>query len=410
MTEFHFEVDSGRLIIGAGAAALRMEAGAEVTPLHEVLEAKDFPYRTGDFPLLESSTWDRDECLRYGHWVLHVLEPAERPKTAPFTRTHIDRLRVLGLGMNRDRIFTHFKTLANYRTELGLHYGKTAHRYDNWSQQDFADFAASLTKKLGYPPRRSDYRQAFENGDGPGLTIIRKRIGGTRELNDLIGYPNITAWCHDDYLDWGVRALAANPERELTTPLFYVLSKRRRGPSTDRLDAEFGGVVNFREAVNKHKLLLEEKTARTMQEWAKLYDHLARRGVFAENETKLSTDKKAVAAMRYRVAARCLPTAKEETLASIAKRGALITAIRERNDVVSAGAIEMEATSLGIFDFLWPPNNKSRDLAVNDHELARERRRWNDYNRRRAKVKILRRESGRGPTRSSAQLHATPCV
>lgn|GEM_PF-1544023 len=419
MSELFFDTPTGEVIVGVGAAALHInphagdslayletvtsstldlskrklpdieaEVDASAVPLHALIAHKEFPYVIGDYPELDTKNWGRDAYIRYGRWAVQVMAAAPEAQarvTSRLTRDQLKRLRVLGLGPRYEKIGEEFKTLSNYRQEIGIHPGRLNGQYANWSRQNYAKYGAKLAQRLGRKPTINDYIAAYRDPKykGPGPGVIEVRVGGIRDLNDMIGYPDITKWDTDDYVDWGMRVSKVNPGRELTTSLISVLSRRKRGPSIHPIYQHFDSFPSFQKEVADGIMFQAEDEADAVNRWLAAYDKLVSNKILPVPETKLSGYDKAIIAMRHRIAVNCLPNTKNETLATIAAHTSLIGNIRRASKYsVDAGQVEMIASSLGVFDFIWPPYIPTKEFYVSDEELAQEQAKYRRYKQR----------------------------
>jgi hypothetical protein len=396
MVEFYFDVPQGRLVRQVGTTALNGEhpENASIVPLYSIVTAAEFPDDT-PYEKLDSNGWDRERCIAFGKWAVQALdEGPERPPQQHLTREHLRRLHALGLGPPDYYVRSTFKTMAGFREAVGIHPGRERGRYDDWSFPDFAAYAARVERSVGGRPRDADYKSwSHAYADAPGLRTILDRIGGIRALNELIGYPDIKNWDNDDYVRWGVQVLDANDEGcVLTAPLIDILSARKRGPHSSNIDKRFG-VRAFQQMVAEQRETERAQAAEATKEWASYYDLLLKQQRIkaperaAADGIPLPDDKKATIAMRFRVAAQCLPDIKESMQATIARSSeSLIKLIRQRNTTVTAGHIEMVADSLGIFNHLWPlPPTPGLHVSADEIAAVRERRRRYVSHSRRSK-------------------------
>jgi hypothetical protein len=411
VTEFYFERNTGDVTLGAGAAAVRYsvmnantfhemvttadklkEAGVatsvrpstlpeEIAPLHSlILNPADSGVKPGDYTRNGPRNWDEDTWIAFGGWLIRVLhKDTDFHRKPQIYYNYIDQCQTLGLSPGFNRILPKWGNIANYRRTLGLPEGKITGQYDNWSLADFTHYANRISRRLRERPNhsgrplRADYALWARQGRGPGEYTIQERIGGIRNLNEMIGYPDIYAWEDEDYFDWGVRAMDANPGLSLSRYVLRILSRRDRGPSVPHITERFG-MRAFQQKVVQRRALRDGDIADTETKWSALYDKLVAQGRVTadrvEDRSKTNRNQKVTIAMRYEAARQCIPTAKKETLDSLARSAlGLATDIHNRTE----GDVEMIAVSLHIFDYLWPAEQTST-LHITAEELAAEKR------------------------------------
>jgi hypothetical protein len=411
MTEFYFDTPTGDVILGVGATAARftvtsaetfgamIEAADErkkmrpppppvrpedipdgVLPIHElILTPGEFPFDSSNYKRQTPRVWDRDIWLAFGAWAVRALRADNARREQPtLMREDIDRFNLLGICAGYKSIHYHFRTMTALRHELNLPTGKITDVYTNWTIADFVAYAhkvsQSLRRQPGHTgrPSREDYAAWSRKlrGKGPGPKVILDRVGGVSALNEFIGFPDIKSWNEEDYYNWGIDVLTANPGRKLSNFILNILSKREHGPSAGYIGARFG-ISNFQRKVTEWQALKQQETSEAEQEWATLYDTLVERKFITPSTDKLSASEKTVIAARYEVARHCMPTAKPETLDSIARKDSgLVADIRRRsNQTVDAAYIEMVASSLRVFDYVFPIDRDLGHLYVSDEEL-----------------------------------------
>lgn len=358
-----------------------------ITPIHSlILKSGVFPFQSGDYKPIERGHWQADDWRAFGRWAIRALNVDRAFHANPqIYKKHVDRFQMLGISPGYHNLKRHFGRLTTYRRELGLSEGRVAGQYDTWSDADFIGYAyrlsQSLRRKAGHSgrPNDTDYENWAQKGKGPSPAIIITRMGitGISELNDLIGYPHIRSWEDDDYINWGVRVMQATPGITITRNVARILSRRDRGPSDRHIASRFG-MHAFQERVAAR---LEANRKANEEPWITLYQKLTNWGKVTASDQPLTPQQQIIIAMRHELAKQCIRDAEPKTLDTLARsKNGIISEIRSRTDKnISAAEIEMIAFSLGMFDYLWPPDLNY--LRITPEELEEERRIDNEAHR-----------------------------
>ena len=382
MTEYWFDTRDGALLVGEAAYEARQEeAGpdmADVVKLGELLLADEFPIDESYKPP-GGRVWDREEVLEIGCWVLQVLKSEVGSEDPLLTREHLYRLSKLGLGPSLAPVRRHFGTLGQFREEIGY-----TDKYGNWSQDQFAAYAKKVARRVGGRPTRGDYTLAGRLGDGPNIDLIAQR-GGVRALNELIGYPDITSWDHDDYVLWGARVKDANNGSQLTARMLGVLSKRKRGPSPGIIASpdHFGSLAKFQAQVDEEWARQQATKEMHLQEGTSFYKELVAQDAEGVLRASVPSEQMAIVA-RYRIAKDCVPDVADAQCRAWAALNTGEFTSRLRNHRISKAHVEMVAVSLDLFDDLWPMDDYKEYLYVSSDDLLpkllidrkHSRRRW----------------------------------
>ncbi len=371
-----------------------------VAPIAELLVTPHFPYATGDFEWPRGQTMSRDEYINYGRWVVTILDalPPEQTIHLHLRAEHLKRMHTLGLGPRYDLIASELGKISEIRRAIGVNPGDTINQYDDWSQADYVAYAAKLAQEVRRRPTRRDYTERYQAGEGPSYAAIARYAGGIRTLHELIGYPDITSWEDDNYIDWGIEVLRANgglDGEDLTSPILATLSKLKRGPSVSQIAKRFLSIATFQDLVTERLETNRMDRERTQKQWAAAYDKFVLSGALTpanrpSDQPMLDYDK-AVHAMRYRLAALSIREAKREVYDAIAKSNDPIsTAIRARKNAATVAEIETTAAGLGIYAWLWPPQI-IKEYRAPEAEVAKERARTSGNESARRKYRAIQR-------------------
>jgi hypothetical protein len=345
--------------------------------MHELLRMKEFPFKLGDFPEKSRRQWTKDELIDLGHWALAVLDTAEDPQnptpvSSRFTWDHLHRLHILRLAPSRAVIDQRFDGIQDFRDALGLHVGYVRGRYANWSSDDFARYATQIERKAKGKPRETDYRVAYQAGEGPSLTIL-EQWGGVSAINELIGYPDVRSWTEEDYISWGVQVIRANSGRIPNARVIRILASRKRGPDMETLYRRAGCTLpEFQASIEDQWRTEEAFELKRNADLLKEHDRLMSIGLLLPIEGKQAGTRSIEEVAKYKVARGVLRDLGPKAYASLAQTSerTLIRKLRSYDEFLTAGYIEMVAKSLNVFDVIWPMDMHRKHLHVPINELG----------------------------------------
>lgn len=359
MTEFHFDPQEGVLLVGQTAIDWHVQAGGESVPLRDVLEAKDFPYEPSDHEPV-TREWSRDDALAFGKWVLDILQADGQSRT--LRTRHIRRLAVLGIGPPVKRIEVLFGyKINNFKEAIGSPINHTRGLFTEWTPSDYFMYAERLHKKImrleGAPRKltRKDFRDAFAAQEGPALATIERQMGGTAQLNEHLGYPDIYGWDDEDYIAWGARLLRANPSLGGIGDAVQRLSRLKRGPSRRAVVDHFTSLIGFRWKAEEE--LKRQETAR-QERLAKCREFIAM-GRLPEELLQHSESNILAAGARLRIFDHYERDLKEyrrrERLVEVKDSTTFVQALAKYGAPrFTAAEVEATAVMLGVYDDLWP--------------------------------------------------------
>lgn len=345
-----FEIDTGQLLTGSQAQKLDE---SEVLFLPEAITAPDFPPEgidSNSYSPLDRAGWQPENYVQFGRWALRTVnDGVPREDWEPLTVQQVKRLAALGLAPTPKAISHRFTTFSEFKRRIGSPIAYERGRYDGWSLEDYINYAKKYT--TGLPLSSLQYEELHRAGKGPGTSNIDAAVGGTRELNDYLGFPDTSRWEEPEYIEWGERVIRANLDTQLSIPLVTVLASRRRGPNVRTIQRRFGW-RKFKDAsINAHEV--RQQYFRDRAAYDQVADELVP-NIEASDYREIG---------RYIVAQDCLPSASPEHLLNIAQRtGSLVVEIRHKHQQITAGHIEMVAISKGVFDDIWPGKEDYREF------------------------------------------------
>ncbi len=380
-----FDADRSQIICAQEAPL--PEDSATVVSLRDLLLAKEFPYKKGDFEKTDRQLWDRERCLGVGKLVLTAIEQDD--KRLPITTRHLSRLALLGQAPDIDRFYDFFDNFTDFKQEVGSPIRYDRHKFADWGITDFVQYAKRTTKELGRLPIIADYSQRFDQGNGPSFAMIESRVGGIRSLHDYLGYPYVKEWDKTDFVDWGVKVMTANPDKDFNLNIIKALAAKKRGPTWSTIYENYGKWSSFRTGV-EHEFQIRP-VIRQQHELAKLgrYRLMAEQGSMPAKFLTLPDDKLLTAGARYRVVQDCAPDLGVQRRQELSKAppSNFIRRLRQARPSLTAGHIEMVADSLGVFDDIWQPDESVIHLhvtkaAIDEIRLAKNLYRRTDHHAR----------------------------
>lgn len=366
--------------------ALETSLPGDLVPLVDILAAKEFT--------LDTSTYDRtpfprnrpaEEMKVYGQWVLNILAEAEAP--IELATRHFDLMAKLRLGSG-PRPVKHAlgHSIWDVAQALGAE-KKFAPKgaYVDWDIHNYIvnaeKLALSMRDRANPKPTDLDYEQWAREGKGPSPAVIHAQTGySTRQMNELIGFPNTHEWDKDDFLSWGVEVLAAN-DGTLNRHIISLLSSDRRGPSVSAIFNRFGSLHRFKELV-ADRAAWQDGQPHTETDETRLAKHvelLAKH--FGADAPASHADRLALAA-RFEVARRLVVGLRNSEYAQIAyetNASTFIDRLLHENYNLDATQIHGLIQELGFNDLIW--RNWRHHLRVDPERLSEQRRRFAVYER-----------------------------
>ncbi|HSW79192.1 MAG TPA: hypothetical protein VLG47_00260, partial [Candidatus Saccharimonadales bacterium] len=230
---------------------------------------KDFPFKPGDFDVLEPKEHGitREKCIEIGKIaVLAMAQEAGEP--VALSRSILRRMYIMGLGIRPQAYtearfgFTGFKNLAAFKRAVGSPEGFVRNRYKNWSQARWSKAAAEVEAVVGGKPEEPDYRAyADAHPDFPNVDAIIRHAGGVGMLNELRGYPAVIRWGEEEYIEFGVHFIEVNGEDNFLVDAFNILASRQRGPGVSSIFRNFDSWEKYKQQVFDKIAWTQEKIA-----------------------------------------------------------------------------------------------------------------------------------------------------
>ncbi len=365
------------MLLGEAAlqGAVEQSLPGDVVPLKDLLTGKEFPFTIRDFTKLDTSDWEREDYLSTGKLVLNLIQEPDAPPAA-VKEGYLNRLYILGLGPER-RSYAYgrsseFKSITEFQREIGSPVNTSNDEFAHWTIDDFCQYTRQLIAELGRLPQIPDYDAAACYGRGPSSTVIQARAGGVLTINERLGYPNISSWEDEDYIEWGVRVVDVNTSEDIARRTIFspavcdLLSQRRLGPSAATIIQRFVKWSNYKQQV------LDEISQRTTIRQDKIdeYREFIDRGQLPEQYRHLTPDDLLSSAGRYLVAKIHLPEAKPQLLSTVTANEDFISSLRVLNNKVSEDTVKKTAEALQVHLDIWPRNDDNQVLKVTDNVLA----------------------------------------
>jgi hypothetical protein len=391
----YIDMETGAVLWDRQALPRIEENDTAVAHIGALVVADEFPYTREDFDTPAAAVrrekmlhWGNQECRAYGRWVLGLINPDDDTEH-PLVQQHFRRLSIMGLGMGDKALMKRVgaSSLADFRTKIGAPVGRQVGLYDHWGPDEYAKYALDLSTRLGgSKPSDADYTNSARNKEGPAVETIRRTLLGTvKQLNELIGFPNVTRMTPPDMVYWGSQVRKANAGIRLTTFVVDILSSRKRGPSTRSIYVHFGSWGAFTEQANEQYERDMEHEARQRKANLALYEEMISSGMLPESAKDLSEAELFALGGKYQLIEIFAPSMTTEARARHADLSPVnfLNSLARSRPGLSAGMIELEAVDLGVFDDIWPTNDGLEYLVVSDEELEAMRNRRMRSNRAR---------------------------
>ena len=384
LDRYYFDVAAWELLDNEVAAKRLAASDESVRHVGSLLLAAetDFPEKPEDVSELpHGQTWTHDELVQFGHWALRAIdavEPAEtRRHRSQLTREHMVRLRQLDIGPSMSHVRKYFRTMWGYREALGIHAGFAIGKFNGWTRKDYVDYAAQLAQDLGRRPKIEDYDAAHEasNGANPSGQFIYSHVeGGLRAVHDAIGYPDVFNWDEEDFVHWGAQVLEAN-DGMLNRFVIDALSQQDRGPSSPTIARHFRSLRTFKKRAAEQLARQQREAMERRQSLLTLFAGLRERQILPPDWDDSDEQERSSMAAKYALATVCVPGASTAVRSRIAQADTVMLIPRIRfvsryDPRLTAGVIELAASTHGLFDEIWPMHGHLEHLRVPDRVLT----------------------------------------
>ena len=372
--EYYVDISSEQLLLGKLAVDAHIEAGGNLAYIKNVSSLLDAKY-IGETRTLsdEIASWDNQEIIAYGKWLLGMLSSPEDSKQKTLNEGVLRSAWSMGLGPGPWTIRHRFGSVSQFYAEIGA---KNTHRagiFDDWTLEDYVQYVKGVGKATGSRPTLSQLKKRSIkdpfNPDPVGIYKRFKEIGGIRKLQELAGYPVIDFWNDEDFIDWGVKFMKANDGLSPSARMIAFLSRKKRGPSTYPIQQRFGGVKKYKDLVTE--AFIVDKAEKRFSQENKL-ESISRDLENGSLPTELFKDvedgqEKIVRAAKYRIAHHLLGPPFADSMMTISSgKIPFVNGIRKANPTVSAGDIESTALFMDAFDDIWPMDEYLRALRLGE--------------------------------------------
>jgi len=381
MKHYLFDTQAGRLLAeDTDVVDCTPTLPPHIVPLGQLLASEDFPYAADPYPKLNAAEWQPEDYRALGMVALDSLR-AEGLLDEAVSWRHLQRLYKLGLGPDSHRYTRHagskYSSLTDFQKDIGSPFNNANGAFIDWTVEDYTNHAKTLIRNLGKVPSACDYKASAREGIGPSYDVIKYRVGGIRSLHDRLGYPNVTEWEKQDYVDWGVQVIEANPNVGFTRDLCDVLSPKKRGPSTRNVLVTFEKWSVFKGEVLKEKSVMNDTADLSAVRDEKIVTYLAmvKSGRLPPSYANLDPHRLLKKSARYLIVQQCLQGEKQQVIESIATKDAFVREILRRNNEITAGHVENVAVRHDLYDDVWPAENPRDYLRVTSTELEKYRKR-----------------------------------
>jgi len=252
-------------------------------------------------------------------------------------------------------------------------------RYDNWQIEHVLAHLRNVSYEINEKPTKAIlWHRINELGkDEPSPRFISSRIPFRRAL-ELIGFPDVHSWAEDDYIHWGVRFIEANNGAKPSARTLDYLSKLKRGPSSSQIVRCFGKLNDYKISITEaYQSQIAEKTKVRQQKLSDIEEGLAEGGLTKELFVDVNSEEEMLHRYaRFLVLDELLLGDNAKSKLSIAtmsnksvRANGFVGSIRKVNNAITAGDIESSALSLGVFDYIWPPDKSYLETLKIPEEL-----------------------------------------
>jgi hypothetical protein len=370
--EIFFDITEGKLLVGSAAVESAVESGvhaADIRELAPLLTQEERVIGPDVFPSIQWQDWDKTNDVIAAKW-LHNVISNYNPRKA-LSEEVVTRAGYMGLVPRIHYFKSRPGKLSGLYREADLKGTRTRNLFDSWSTGDYVAYIHRLANELGDKPSFDDLRAAGLTAGNPQTDQINRHFneGGLGALFELAGYPNVKAWSKQDYVDWGVRFTLANDGQLPDARSMALLSSRCRGPHYSSIYDNIGSLSDYRVTVSEEfKAEIERRAARQESQLYEIKSDIDAGNYpeFLYQEAKNETEAVRTHA-RYRLIEYLLPDIQENSLlyfARIRRPERLIAFIKNADPYLSTAEIEVAASTLDIFDDIWPLDDYMKFLKV----------------------------------------------
>jgi hypothetical protein len=374
MAPLYFDPEKIEIIEIPSEDLRQRPAPVRLLPLAQLLVAREFPFKPGDFPVRDANEWDDNEVKDMASSVAQDL--AQSTYGRSLIRRDAERLRILGLFPSQTDYFRRqnkFGGWVNFKQIIGIDPNTDRNNtsrnktYDDMSLHDLSGLLLERYNDLIELPDGEYYEgpltsTMIEDMNRMDLAPVRKylqqRFGGLRDINEHLGFPDVTKWDEHDYISYGATILRYNGPASLTKDNISLLSANKYGPSWEafwsRFDWKDFKALSLQEL--QRQFDNEEKHRQEVLEYYASVHPTLPQGVqvpfeeMAQHRALSLVSRRFLNGNNLPLPARLKPNTSK----------AIIARITTEKPGITLADIETTAVALDIFDDLWPMNHKLR--------------------------------------------------
>ncbi|MDQ5912927.1 MAG: hypothetical protein QG659_349 [Patescibacteria group bacterium] len=362
-----FDLQEGVLIDGLSPEEL-LECGVDprdTVPLSDIF-ADDTITHGYDSAKYNCDDWTKEDYRRWGKWISGFVQ-SPTPTRADYITAY-----KLGLGPHPKRIKIRFGSLWNFHDEAELDGGFCRGKYSDWTNRDFLAYGQEVVlKRGGKKPDEATLQRHFVNRRGPSPSLIYTRFGSLRNFHEHLGYPNIHSWDKDDYIDYGIKVAEANDIPRPSRTVFDKLSKNKRGASARSIINHFGKLSDFQDTVEQERhrravIQQQESYEKALARWDMILAGNIPSKLFAHDGPH-DVSSFVQQTSRYLLVEHSLPREypeAEKIAVALKQPRYIIRALQLRGSALSAGEMEVWASTNGLFDEIWPDDAHLVNLRI----------------------------------------------
>ncbi len=307
-----------------------------------------------------------NDIARFYQPLVTILQLNPTTDRAP-ARNYFTRASKLDLIPSIHPIYYRGIMLGDIQTALGF---RAKFSFAHAPKQDLIRRGMHLAKIVGGRPNRDDITAAGR-GKGrykrsqpfPTIDDIKTRFGKISTFHELIGYPSCKGWEKEDYLEWASAFFRQNPDISvISAAQIQDLSTKGVGPSKQPIIKHFGRISDFQKAAQEYHQQATEIEAqdkarriRNMADLLKQDQTLSQ--ILESDEDQDNIDRQLQVTAQYivfqklfniQLAIRNHPTKMKNP------NTFLEWCVKQRPDHIKAADVEITASTMGVFDDLWP--------------------------------------------------------
>lgn len=358
-----YDISEGAFLLGEIARDAHIDAGAHPEDIKEfvdLLTSEERQVAASDFPKIPWEEWEYTDIVPHLRFLQNVI--SESINSNVISEEIITRAGYLGLSPRISFFKMQRGGLSRLYQSADIATARTREAFDDWSVEDYINYARRLEKKLKRKPEYEDFLALSESARNPSPKIIAERFGSIGVILEPLGYPNIKGWSEDDFIEWGVKFMKANDGKLPTSRALAILSRKKRGPNVTTIYDRpyFTSLMDYQTRVARvyeTQAAEETRVQKLKIEAAQLAaDHDFRlKRILDQAQTE--TDIIGLYA-KYRVAATLLTrdASSDDLFKTCTPRDPsyFVKNILQRSPHINTAHIEETANTLGVFEDIWP--------------------------------------------------------